>query len=127
KLGENYRRVSAVFIWSYIKRMFSARDSAARKEQLGYVSGGYRSVFARLEQRILTSGGSIELGNGVKEIRPEGSRIVVASDAGQRLFDKVIFTGPANVLRSVAAPSLLEVRGGEDVEYLGVLCMVLVT
>ncbi|MEA2079476.1 MAG: FAD-dependent oxidoreductase, partial [Pseudomonadota bacterium] len=32
KLGENYQRVSAVFIWSYIKRMFSARESASKNE-----------------------------------------------------------------------------------------------
>ncbi len=43
KLGENYRRVSAVFIWTYVKRLFSARDAAAQKEPLGYVSGGYRT------------------------------------------------------------------------------------
>ena len=29
KLGENFQRVSAVFIWSYIKRLFSARDKSA--------------------------------------------------------------------------------------------------
>ena len=47
-----YRRVSAVFIWTYVKRLFSARDAAAQKESLGYVSGGYRTVFARLVERI---------------------------------------------------------------------------
>jgi protoporphyrinogen oxidase len=52
KLGENYRRVSAVFIWTYVKRLFSARDAAAQKESLGYVSGGYRAVFARLLERL---------------------------------------------------------------------------
>ncbi|MEL6845209.1 MAG: FAD-dependent oxidoreductase, partial [Bacteroidota bacterium] len=38
KLGENYTRVSAVFIWTYIKRLFAARDSSAQKEQMGYVA-----------------------------------------------------------------------------------------
>ena len=45
KLGENYKRISAVFIWAYIKRLFSARDSSLNKEQLGYVSGGYKTCF----------------------------------------------------------------------------------
>src|SRR5215510_3141317 len=47
KLGDNYHRVSAVFIWSYIRRMFSARDPSTAKEQLGYVSGGYKAVLKR--------------------------------------------------------------------------------
>ncbi len=50
KLGEHYKRVSAVFIWAYIKRLFSARDAAAQREQLGHVSGGYRTVIGRLEK-----------------------------------------------------------------------------
>lgn len=33
KLGPSYSRVSAVFIWSYIKRMFSARDKSASAER----------------------------------------------------------------------------------------------
>ena len=61
KLGENYRRVSAVFIWTYVKRLFSARDAAAQKESLGYVSGGYRAVFERLLERIAGSGGDVRL------------------------------------------------------------------
>ena len=48
KLGENLPRVSAVFIWTYIKRMFSARDKSASEEQMGHVRGGYKTVFDRL-------------------------------------------------------------------------------
>ena len=70
KLGENYRRVSAVFIWTYVRRLFSARDAAAQKESLGYVTGGYRTVFGRLLERIAASGGSVHLGVDVKSVRP---------------------------------------------------------
>ena len=43
-------------------------------------------------------------------------------------FDKVIFTGPVNVLQKVTAPEMLQVTNGcAPVEYLGVICMVLVT
>ncbi len=52
KLGENYKRVSAVFIWSYIKRLFSARDKSASAEHLGHVSGGYRMIFERFENEL---------------------------------------------------------------------------
>ena len=128
KLGENYRRVSAVFIWTYVKRLFSARDAAAQKESLGYVSGGYRTVFARLLERIAGAGGAVRLGIEVKSVRPlPGGGIEVTTDGATETFDKVIFTGPVNVLRSVADPALVQVPPQGDVEYLGVLCMALIT
>ena len=130
KLGENYQRVSAVFIWTYIKRMFSARDSSASKEQMGHVHGGYKTVFDRLEKVIDESGGKIRLNTTVEKIEATagGRGVDVVTDAGREHFDKVIFTGPVNVLQSVADSSLVALEeSGHEVEYLGVLCMALVT
>lgn len=129
KLGVNYRRVSAVFIWSYIKRLFSARDAAAQKEHLGHVSGGYRQVFRAVESRITASGGQIRLQSTVDSVRPQAGRgIEIVTDGVAERFDKVVFTGPTNVLRDTAHPSLVDVpAGGQDVEYLGVVCMAVVT
>jgi protoporphyrinogen oxidase len=130
KLGENYRRVSAVFIWTYVKRLFSARDAAAQKESLGYVSGGYRTVFARLVERIRAAGGDLRLGVEVGSVRPRaggGVEVEVAAAGTAEAYDKVIFTGPVNVLRAVADPALVQVPARGDIEYLGVLCMALVT
>ncbi len=128
KLGEHYRRVSAVFIWTYVKRLFSARDAAAQKEQLGYVAGGYRTVFGRLIELINRAGGCLRTGVEVQSIRPHpqlGIQIAAAGD--WRNFDKVIFTGPVNTLREVADPALVKVPAAGDVEYLGVVCMALIT
>jgi protoporphyrinogen oxidase len=127
KLGENYRRVSAVFIWTYVKRLFSARDAAAQKEHLGYVSGGYRTVFKRLLEQISQSGGVVKTGVEVSSVRPAAAGIEIATAGDREHFDKVIFTGPVNVLRAVADPALVQVPPQGDVEYLGVVCLVLVT
>lgn len=128
KLGENYRRVSAVFIWTYVKRLFSARDAAAQKESLGYVAGGYRTVFARLVERIRATGGALRLEVEVEAVRPRaGGGVEIAGGGATEAFDKVIFTGPVNALRAVADPALVQVPAQGDVEYLGVLCMALVT
>ena len=130
KLGQSYRRVSAVFIWTYIKRMFSARDSSASKEQMGHVRGGYKTVFDRLEQVISEMGGQIRLRTSVKRLAPATGKpgIDVVTDTSVEHFDKVIFTGPVNVLEQVADDSLVAVEeSGREVEYLGVLCMALVT
>jgi protoporphyrinogen oxidase len=128
KLGENYRRVSAVFIWTYVKRLFSARDAAAQKESLGYLSGGYRTVFTRLVERIRAAGGDLRLPVAVEAVRPRaGGGIEVTAGGTTEAYDKVIFTGPVNVLRAVADPALVQVPAQGGVEYLGVLCLALVT
>jgi len=129
KLGESYKRVSAVFIWTYIKRMFSARNSSVQsKESLGYVSGGYKTVWSRLEELIRSAGGEIRTGVAVRQIRHrlEGG-LWIECDQKKEHFDKVIFTSPTNILQMIAARELLDVaNSGGAVEYLGVLCMALV-
>jgi protoporphyrinogen oxidase len=129
KLGENYQRVSAVFIWSYIKRMFSAREGSASKEQLGHVAGGYKTVFDRLEQSIRIAGGVLRTEVTVSLISPSvGGGLTINCENQTEHFDKVIFTSPVNVLRQVADASLVKLDDrGNEVEYLGVICMVLVT
>lgn len=129
KLGENYRRVSAVFIWSYIRRLFSAREGSAKKEHMGHVRGGYQTVFERLQSLISAQGGSIRLGVEVERVSagPAGG-VRVLVDGKVESFDKVIFTGPVNVLRQVADTELVAMNeSGRDVEYLGVICMILAT
>ncbi|NOT54893.1 MAG: NAD(P)/FAD-dependent oxidoreductase [Deltaproteobacteria bacterium] len=128
KLGEHYRRVSAVFIWTYIKRLFSARDTAVQKEHLGYVSGGYKTILERTAESVHFAGGEIATGVTVKHISScAKGGVWVDDDRGRAHFDKVIFTSPTNVLQNVAAPGLVKIDGSNTVEYLGVVCMVLVT
>ncbi len=129
KLGENYKRVSAVFIWSYIKRLFSARDSSLHKEQFGYVVGGYKTVFDQLEKLICSAGGHICTGVTVEHIASHpDSGIWVEHSGKKEHFDKVIFTGPVNILQHVVAQDLIKISGDRPtVEYMGVICMVLIT
>ncbi len=129
KLGENYQRVSAVFIWAYIKRLFSARDSSLQKEQLGYVEGGYKTVFDRLASSIESNHGKIRTGVAISQIKPD-DKAGIWIDQNGRLehFDKVIFTGPVNILERIADKDLVDIERSRDlVEYLGVICMVLIT
>ncbi len=129
KLGIEYERVSAVFIWSYIARMFSARDRSTQKEHLGHVAGGYKTIFDHLAAMINSNGGRIRTGVSVKQIFPRKiGGLTLESDQGQDQFDKIIFTSPVDALRRVADERLVNVRQrGEKIEYLGVVCMVLVT
>lgn len=134
KLGENYRRTSAVFIWSYIKRLFSARDSSASKEQLGHVTGGYRQIFETVRGQVESAGGQVHTGIGVESVRAAQGRGIEIQLAGKpevRSFDRVVCTSPVPVLKAIADDALLDVRKPDaddrEVEYLGVVCPVLIT
>ena len=128
KLGEHHQCVSAVFIWAYIKRLFSARDPALGKEHLGHVVGGYRTIIEALEKRICCSG-AVRLGEEITCIRQgDGDRLKVSAGDRADQFDRVVFTGPAHLVKKVVSRDLIHVeKAGERVRYLGVICMVLLT
>ena len=44
KLGENYTKTSAAFIWATIARMYAARRTGLKQEMFGYVPGGYARI-----------------------------------------------------------------------------------
>lgn len=129
KLGENYKRVSAVFIWTYIKRLFEARDTSANQEHMGYIRGGYKTAFDRLEEILPEQGVQVLTETTVEGIEPDpNGGLIVHANGHAEHFDKVIFTSPVNVLEKVASPELFDVTGNSsDVEYLGVICMVMAT
>lgn len=129
KLGDSYQRVSAVFIWTYIKRLFEARNASAHQEQMGYIQGGYKTVFDRLEEIFPQQGVTLLKNTTVDYIRPAASGgITIGYNGAEEYFDKVIFTAPVNVLQKVVDPALSQVyQPNQSVEYLGVVCMVVLS
>lgn len=129
KLGESYINVSAVFIWTYIKRLFEARDAKAHQEQMGYVSGGYKTVIDKLTDTLSQMGSEIKLNTSVSHIfSHKEAGIMVLANGAEKHYDKVIFTAPVNVLAQTVDNQLVDIqRTAEKVEYLGVICMVLIT
>ena len=130
KLGDSYKRASAVFIWSYIKRLFEARgDSSSKKESMGYVSGGYKTALDRAEQVLSAKGVTFNMETTVEAIEPHpDGGITIRHSGGEEHFDKVVFTGPVNVLEKVTHPSLVKISGNtQSVEYMGVACMIIAT
>ncbi|PKA98773.1 protoporphyrinogen oxidase [Flavobacteriaceae bacterium MAR_2009_75] len=129
KLGDNHEKASAVFIWTYIKRLFQARSSAAQKEHMGYVKGGYKTVFDALEKSLSNKGSNIALNSTVESIKPSADGgVTIRNNGVEEHFDKVIVTTPLNVIEKIAAQSLFEAsKSSTPIEYLGVICLVLVT
>ncbi len=125
KLGENYRKASAAFIWAIIARMYAARRSGLKKEMFGYVPGGYARVLDRLQRVLLEEGVSVELSHAAQRIQPTDSGRVAIEflNGSRRTFDRVVVTAAAP-LAARLCPALSEEERTllSGVQYQGVIC-----
>ncbi len=125
KLGANYTKASAAFIWAIIARMYAARRSGMKKEMFGYVPGGYGRILARMQRVLQKTGVTIRLGCRAASIHSatRGGVTVKFADATQATHDQIVFTGPA----ATAADLCLELNAEEQrllrgIEYQGIVC-----
>ena len=125
KLGESYKRTSAVFIWATIQRLYGARRSGLKKEMFGFVKGGYKKVIEAFKETLLTEGVHIQLNQKVKEIKTAAGKVsVILADKSIHEFDEVIVTLPSSVAASLCPQlTVAEVEKLNAVEYLGVICV----
>lgn len=124
KLGRSAERASAVFIWSTMRRLVSARFQGRDGDRFGHVPGGYAAVLGTLADRLVADGVDVRLGSRVGGVRTDGSNgLVVESAAGTERFDRVLVTTAAP-LTAALCPELdaAERRRFTAVEYLGVVC-----
>lgn len=128
KLGACREETSAAFIWTYISRYYSTREkNTSQKEKLGYVRGGYRTVFSKLIKEINNLGGDIITSAPVRRIAANGEHgVAVTTAQGGYHFDHVIATIPSRPFAEVTPQLSADyVRNLKQVKYLGVLCFVL--
>jgi protoporphyrinogen oxidase len=128
KLGSCREEASAAFIWATIFRLYSTREKGmSRKEKMGYVSGGYRTVFARMIEEIEKLGGKILTATPVEEVGVDADEQVrVRTPRGTLSFDRVIATAPSHIIEKMI-PTLGDDyrRRLREVKYLGMVCVVL--
>lgn len=127
KLGACREETSAAFIWTYIARYYSTRDKTPKqKERLGYVRGGYRTVFNRLIEKISEMGGKIETNAPASRVRTGQDGIEITTSRRGFKFDQVIATIPNRPFADIAPQLGPEyVRKLSEVKYLGVVCFAL--
>lgn len=127
KLGVCREEASAAFIWATIFRLYSTREKRSRKECMGYVRGGYRTVFGRLLERIEKMGGEVRTGEAVKRIESHadgGLELRTPSESVH--FDHVIATAPSHIIEQLVPELSPEYRQRlKEVKYLGMVCIVL--
>ena len=125
KLGENYTKASAAFIWATIARMYAARRTGLKKEMFGYVPGGYARILERFAEMLQDDGVLVKLSHTVKRIEAErGGTVGVEFKNGERkTFDQVVLTVPSNVAANVCVElSEKEKRELRSIEYQGIIC-----
>jgi protoporphyrinogen oxidase len=124
KLGDNHRHASAAFIWATIRRLARARKTGLRSDELGYVEGGYATVFERYAEVLAADG--VKVRTSARAVSVEsagGSPHVLLTDGGREEFDRVVITAAAPVVARLV-PDLTD---GErtrfaDVRYQGIVC-----
>jgi len=125
KLGENYRKTSAAFIWSTIARMYAARRTGLKKEMFGYLPGGYARILKRFTQQLVDEGVEIRTGAQTRLVHPTGFGPVMVQSADHRSdeFDRVVLTTPSPVI-SRLCPGLNEDehQRHNGLQYQGIVC-----
>jgi protoporphyrinogen oxidase len=124
KLGENYTKVSAAFIWATIARMYAARRSGMKKERFGYVPGGYNRILSQLALKLGECGVVTRLNHRAKCAKSSSGRIVLEFYNGEDYaFDHAVLTVPASFAADIC-PELTPSEKNQlrDIEYQGIVC-----
>jgi protoporphyrinogen oxidase len=125
KLGENYKKASAAFIWAIIARMYAARHTGMKREVFGYVPGGYSRILQRFGEVLANEKVAIKVGQSARNIRPaaNGDVCVEFKNGNQETFCGVILTTAAPIAANLCA-SLSEDEKGKlrSIQYQGIIC-----
>lgn len=125
KLGENYKKASAAFIWAIIARLYAARRTGLKKEMFGYLPGGYARILERFAEVLAEAGVDIKLEHVAKTVQStdDGRVCVEFQNDQQHLFDQVILTTAAPIAAQIC-PQLTddEVSRLKGIQYQGVIC-----
>ncbi len=125
KFGDDYRTISAAWIWGRIHPRANSRHKG--REKLGYFRGGYHIFVEKLVETIRSMGGVIHEGTGSDRIIVQDDK-AVAIRAGESVheFDAVIVTLAPKIFRHICPempPHYMHYL--ETFKYNGALCLIL--
>ncbi len=90
KFGDKYKKVSMAWLWARI--YLRGKSSNGGVEELGYVKDGFGQIVDKLEQEIVKNGGRIIKGSEVVKITRRKKDLLVDTNNGKYLADRVIVT-----------------------------------
>jgi protoporphyrinogen oxidase len=130
KLGDASEKTSAAFIWAIIRRLYGARKSGAKQEQMGYVRGGYFTILSAAKEKLADLNVRIITEEPILNVKLASDRrqISVTSKSYQSQFDKVLLTPPfPEVSRIMQSDTQSDYRHNlENVQYLGLICVLII-
>ena len=125
KLGENYQKASAAFIWAIIARLYAARRTGLKKEMFGYLPGGYGRMLHRFGEVLREENVDLRLGYRATQVRalPNGQLRIDFVDQPAERFDQVVITAPAGVAAQLC-PDLQSAERAQlnAIQYQGIIC-----
>lgn len=125
KLGENYKKASAAFIWAIIARMYAARRTGLKKEMFGYLPGGYARILDRFAEVLAGANVAIKLGHKARKVKSRGRGIVSVEfeNGHEETFDQVVLTMAAPIAARLCSElSQAEIDRLQGIQYQGIIC-----
>lgn len=124
KLGDNYTKASAAFIWAIIARMYAARRTGLKREMFGYIAGGYARVLERFASVLAEEGVHLKPSQSATCVERVGSEVGVTFQNGHtERFDQVALTVAAPIAsRLCPALSPTEHAQLNAIQYQGIVC-----
>jgi protoporphyrinogen oxidase len=126
KFDGEFETIPMTYIWSRVRRMASTRRRFSHREEMGHIRGNIQIVVDTLEQKIKQFGGTVRVATSVERFGIEEDRITGVVVSGKRLeHDIVISTLPEPQFQRMV-PDALRRSQSAAVQYLGIVCIVLV-
>ena len=125
KFYEFEDNVSALWIWTRIRRIGRSRYSMMR-EQLGFIEGGSQALVDKLVSEIERLGGTVRMGQPALKVTTEEGQVTgVETPAGFVPADYVISTVPTPLLGNMVPDLPAEWKAKYDsIKNIGVCCLV---
>lgn len=125
KLGSSWREANAAFIWATIQRLSAARRAGLRREEFGYLPGGYATVLERFAAHLRRLGVEVRTATPVTRIRvgSDGLEVHLGAGAPVRAAAVVLTTTPARAAGLVDGLRAAERHAWERIRYQGVVCV----
>lgn len=126
KFGARYQEISAAWIWHRVHRLLTSRRHPLAQELLGYMHQGAGELIARMAQDIQARSGQIYSGCQVQQVaQASAKQWRVKSPRGEQDYSAVVCAAPAPAIKGLLGSDLVTDKL-KQVEYIGVVCMLLV-
>jgi protoporphyrinogen oxidase len=126
KFGQHAGTISAAWIWSKLIDRGKSRSISGR-EVLGYLEGGFATLFNSLRQKLVSSGVEIHLNKTIKALtlNDKGCITTLHSDVDPIPTNGAVITTQLTDAQSLIASAIPSYRNElEKIHFLGNICLI---